>query len=1190
MKILKIRFNHLNSLSTPDPNGFTIDLSQSPFKESGIFAITGLNGAGKSTILDAITMALYRRSARFIKGNELPKDMISYGQKSCWAEILIESHNVLYEIRTELKNIKEKTESDVKIINYQTSEILTTNSNDFDREIKDKLVGLDYNQFLKTILLAQGNFTAFLDATPGEKAEILSKITNGEIYKLLSIQCHEVNGEKKQLASNLKKEYEIIPVLSENEFAEKQLRMTNIEKNNYLFNEEVNRFGKEIQWLKDLAITYQDLNDKKNKHEIACNNLLDFQPDLDRLERHDKAYEFYHVLKTWEERQNEVQISKKSLAVKETILSSLQVKRAEAIQKRTEVHAHYQTIKQQWYEFEPKLIEAGKLETRIAEHENKRKILLEQFHETNKLKQKAETERENIFNQLGEQVRKLKISNEYLQEHITDKQLVHELSGIRLLEKQYTNECHELEHNLKNMLSQSVFSDNNELHLVDLDQRSKKLHNNIQELKNNSEKLLSGRTPDAWQKSIEAMRSEIQIVEVVGRLISNTDDERNTQTQIRNQLKTLEHKYNEIIAERNSLNKSLSLAEQEYKYLQDQLQWEKATASLSEQRNSLVEGQPCPLCGSTHHPYAISNEPVSQSKTSSRLESTEKHLKMLREQISQAMKSEGEINGKIQQQKENLTFSEAKLNQFLAQIEQENLNIGVSIQTNEYYNNYLNHLNDKLKAEEEPYEVYQKYQTTIQQMTEELIGLKDVINLKRQMEELNKQHESTFATLKQMLNPFDVNFEHLQHSKTWIDALEQRVKAFVNAENESKSVEKLIHEQEKMLHSKDAELNKFAQEIARITQEGKQIKEVTDKYKNNKFELIGKQSSQEIAEEWKKRLSDAEQAFKQADHAFQETDLEFGKKTAEYETLTDNHKKLNDSFAESDQALQSALKQLAIPDVVTLKSYFLFPNEVDTIRERQVKLVQEVKIGESACQEAVKKWEDLNNQALTSESLGNLEQKLIDLKESIATNQQELGGLRTQLAIDAENKLKQAKIYQQYEQATTDYKRWEQLNSLIGSSDGSRFQNFAQKITLGQLVDAANYHLVQLSKRYRIVSKKTDNPKELELEIEDLTQASNRRPTKGLSGGEKFLISLALALGLSDLAGSKAKIENLFIDEGFGTLDAQNLELALSVLDSLQSQGKMIGIISHIPSLNDRIPARIHVQRQGNGFSKILVE
>ena len=167
-------------------------------------------------------------------------------------------------------------------------------------------------------------------------------------------------------------------------------------------------------------------------------------------------------------------------------------------------------------------------------------------------------------------------------------------------------------------------------------------------------------------------------------------------------------------------------------------------------------------------------------------------------------------------------------------------------------------------------------------------------------------------------------------------------------------------------------------------------------------------------------------------------------------------------------------------------------------------------------------------------------------------------------------------------------KRWANLNDLIGSANGDKFRKYAQSITLRLLADNANLHLERISGRYHTTLQK-EKVSNLELDIIDSFQGNNVRPMNTLSGGETFLVSLALALGLSDMASGKNIVESLFIDEGFGSLDPETLDTALSALENLQSSGKTIGIISHVEQLKDRIPCQIQVLKKGSGISKINI-
>jgi exonuclease SbcC len=165
---------------------------------------------------------------------------------------------------------------------------------------------------------------------------------------------------------------------------------------------------------------------------------------------------------------------------------------------------------------------------------------------------------------------------------------------------------------------------------------------------------------------------------------------------------------------------------------------------------------------------------------------------------------------------------------------------------------------------------------------------------------------------------------------------------------------------------------------------------------------------------------------------------------------------------------------------------------------------------------------------------------------------------------------------------------WRRLRDLIGSHDGAKFRRYAQTISLDILVRLANRHLKRLSDRYLI--RRDDGDEALNLQIEDLHQAGARRPMASLSGGESFLASLALALGLSELAGRNVRIDSLFIDEGFGSLDPETLETAISALESLRQSGKTVGVISHVSLLKERIATRIAVEKLPGGWSRVEVE
>jgi exonuclease SbcC len=227
-----------------------------------------------------------------------------------------------------------------------------------------------------------------------------------------------------------------------------------------------------------------------------------------------------------------------------------------------------------------------------------------------------------------------------------------------------------------------------------------------------------------------------------------------------------------------------------------------------------------------------------------------------------------------------------------------------------------------------------------------------------------------------------------------------------------------------------------------------------------------------------------------------------------------------------------------------------------------------------------------DQKVLNAEALAELETTAKALHEAFATKRTEVGSLEQQVKNDDEARKRREAGGAELQAAEAEALRWGRLKELIGSADGAKFSRFAQSLTLRQLIGLANEHLKVLAERYRLMAAPGD---ELDLRIVDLYQANVDRPMESLSGGESFLASLALALGLSELASRHHPIDSLFIDEGFGTLDSETLEVALSALENLRSRGKTIGLISHVDLLKERLSTQVRVVRGAGGTSRIEV-
>ena len=195
-----------------------------------------------------------------------------------------------------------------------------------------------------------------------------------------------------------------------------------------------------------------------------------------------------------------------------------------------------------------------------------------------------------------------------------------------------------------------------------------------------------------------------------------------------------------------------------------------------------------------------------------------------------------------------------------------------------------------------------------------------------------------------------------------------------------------------------------------------------------------------------------------------------------------------------------------------------------------------------------------------------------------------IGSIEQELSINDQNLRRHKEQIAKLEEKKEHFKIWIKLNEMVGSADGNKFAKFAQGITLDQLISLANRHLGILTSRYEL-QRSLEQRHLLEIEVIDRFQGNVVRPVSTLSGGESFIVSLALALGLSELASQKISIDSLFLDEGFGSLDEDSLDTALNALSLLQSSGKMVGVISHVEALKERIPLQIKVIPKGDGIS-----
>lgn len=354
--------------------------------------------------------------------------------------------------------------------------------------------------------------------------------------------------------------------------------------------------------------------------------------------------------------------------------------------------------------------------------------------------------------------------------------------------------------------------------------------------------------------------------------------------------------------------------------------------------------------------------------------------------------------------------------------------------------------------------------------------------------------------------------------------------------------------------------------------------------------LIGKHS----VEECRKMVQDKDDKLR---HDLAAAEAAERKQSAELAAAAERQKVLRetlDTLVEEEASITTGMKATLLRLKLTIaeaQTALIPVDEVTPLREKLGKLEQMLKT-------AAMMRKDIELQLATAQTAiaalpeyAQLQQEKEALDHTARTVNQLIGALNLQLKQDDERIAEVAAKKEAISGLRKEMDRWQGLNDLIGSADGKKFRSYAQAITLQQLIAIGNDHLLKINPRYRMEYEAPGPgaPERLEMIIIDQYQNDNRRTMATLSGGESFLISLALALGLSDLASGKRLIQSLFIDEGFGTLDGKTLDQAMTTLEQLQAQGKTIGLISHVPQLQERIQCQLVLKRVGDGFSRVEV-
>lgn len=589
-----------------------------------------------------------------------------------------------------------------------------------------------------------------------------------------------------------------------------------------------------------------------------------------------------------------------------------------------------------------------------------------------------------------------------------------------------------------------------------------------------------------------------------------------------------------VTQEQTQRNAALTEMRQRYKEKTQQLadvkticEQEARIKTLEAQRAQLQAGQPCPLCGSTSHPAVEAYRALEPGVNQSRLLVLENEVKKLGEEGA-ALRGQLDALTKQLQRDENEAQSLRQDGQALTQ-EWHTLtaSLSITLQPQDDIQPWL--------ATQEEHEKQLQLLNQRHELQEQIAAHnQQIIQYQQQIEQRHQQ-------LSAALTGYALALPQEDEEESWLATRQQEAQGWQQRQNELTELQNRIQQLTPILDTLPQN-DELPHSEATVTLENwRQVHE----------QCLALQSQRQTLQQQEVLAAQGLQ-----------------KAQTQFDTA------LQASVFDDQQAFLAALM-----DEQTLTQLEQLKQNLENQRRQAQTLATQT--AETLAQHQQHRPDEL---ALTV-TVEQIQQELAQTNQKLRANTTSQGEIRQQLKQDADNRQQQQTLMQQIAQTTQQVEDWGYLNSLIGSKEGDKFRKFAQGLTLDNLVHLANQQLTRLHGRYLLQRKASEA---LEVEVVDTWQADAVRDTRTLSGGESFLVSLALALALSDLVSHKTRIDSLFLDEGFGTLDSETLDTALDALDALNASGKTIGVISHVEAMKERIPVQIKVKKiNGLGYSKL---
>lgn len=1221
MKILSVHIKNLNSLRLQTK----IDFTTSPLGDVGLFAITGDTGAGKTTILDAITLGLYGSIHR----NKQESEVMSYGAVESFAEVEFIAKGKQYKARWEIRRAHNKVEGNIQPSKQELSvwtaqkdvyEIITTRKRDFAEQV-EQITGLDYDRFQRSVMLSQGDFAAFLKANEKQRSELLERITGREIYSQLSIAAFEKHKEEKQKLEELSRDFLALKILLPEEVAEINQSIQTVKTEAKAIKKDLNHTHESIQWLDKITSLETQKKQLSAQQKILKQEQIAAQTSFTRLANHQKTLPLQKDLTKRQIAQQQQQDWQQEIIYLEQQITSFA--EIEAIKKVAyqEAKLAFQTLKNSTKEQEKLFKKVEKLDVEIQEKSTPLQTQSTDLQEVKKEKEDNEQQLKALHLKIKELQTSQTNIKKWLDQHPAYEQLEAELpllERLRIELRALYGNRHKLHQDIEDI---QKLKKEAQAEVQSIEQQLKEQKNSREQLHQQYVSVLLNRYEQIESRSDLLLQIQKDIVifeqknndyEAFQKLRENYHQELNSFLIEKESQDSLETELNILDMQFLTASEVLGECNNELEYRRSIYEQEKLKANYTKHRQELEEGAQCPLCFSTQHPFREHHFEIYIDRTKRdyqaaqmRYDSVKKEYDNLKDRYTNHMAkmdlanhphgidllevSELFVNPKIKEYEDSIAaFISKKGDDAMYHVHPEEL-AKVTKQLRERIQNLrdtyekIGQLNSQLENKER---ILNKLHLQHQEAISEVKRIEHRLQLKQDIfQETNTKYEEVEAQINQKLIPFGQQFIVETAKQMFTDLKEnsnqykQKLALVTEQERALAVAQQSLQERQKSAYSLQERYQKLAQQVEKA-------QSVLSKLQASRQELFG---TKEVELEQQNLHNQLQNTENQLDSYKSDLDAAILKLKTSREHLKDRQQQVNKGKSLLEKLTTHLLKastKVGFIDLPTLEKAILSEAEVQKIQTQKDRLQQSAIQIQQSLDNCLAALEEETAKVLTKKSRESLKIQVQEQEEKHTILQQKIGSLEEKLRENQQRQTQAKGLTEQIDQQQKETNRWAKLNEIIGSASGKVFRVFAQGLTLRTLTELANQHLQNLNGRYFI--KKNPNS-DLDLNIVDTFQANNERSMNTLSGGESFLVSLALALGLSDLAGKDTNISSLFIDEGFGTLDEATLDVAITTLENLQASGKTIGVISHVKALKERISTQIQVKKRANGFSEIEI-